>query len=61
MTRIVEPDLRFETSPDTMEVTGAFAIAQSEFGIVPFAILGGAIAVQDRMSISFRLRAVRVH
>ena len=61
MTRIVEPDLRFETSPDTMEVTGAFPIAQSEFGIVPFAILGGAIAVQDRISISFRLRAVRVH
>jgi hypothetical protein len=44
-----------------MDVTGTFAIEQSKFGIAPFSILGGAIAVQDRVSISFRLRALRMH
>jgi hypothetical protein len=60
-TRIVEPELRLETSSDSMDVTGTFAIEQSKFGIVPFSILGGAIAVQDRVIISFRLHALRVH
>lgn len=59
-TQIVESDLKLDTSRDTMEVTGAFAIEQSKFGIVPFSILGGAIAVQDRVAISFRLHAVRM-
>jgi len=61
VTQIVEPDLKIDTKPDTMDVTGTFAIEQSKFGIAPFLILGGAIAVQDRVGISFRLHALRMH
>jgi hypothetical protein len=41
--------------------TGTLAIEQSEFGITPFSILGGAIAVKDRVDIAFRIVATRMH
>ena len=43
-----------------MTATGSLAIDQSQFGIVPFSILGGAIAVQDRVNITFQIVASRV-
>jgi len=33
---------------------------QSQFGIVPFTVLGGAIAVQDRLNVTFQIVASRV-
>lgn len=44
----------------TMDAGGSFEFDQSDFGIVPFSILGGAIQVQDRLSLRFRIRATRV-
>jgi len=41
-------------------VTGVAAIDQSQFGIPAFSILGGAIAVQDRVTIRFGVRALRM-
>jgi hypothetical protein len=41
-------------------VQGAMAMDQSTFGIAPFSVLGGAIAVQDRVNITFRIRARRM-
>jgi hypothetical protein len=46
---------------DEVFVEGTMAIDQSQFGIAPFSILGGAIAVQDRVDIAFRIRARRMH
>ena len=36
-------------------VSGALSLNQSDFGIVPFSVLGGAIAVQDRLDVHFRI------
>lgn len=39
--------------------SGAVSLNQSDFGIVPFAVLGGALAVKDRLEVRFRLVAQR--
>ncbi|WP_317202026.1 YceI family protein [Janthinobacterium sp.] len=52
--------VRFETPPDgrRLAVSGTVEFRQSDFGLVPFAVLGGAIAVQDRLELRFRIVAV---
>jgi hypothetical protein len=45
---------------DRLEVSGSFEVRQSEFGIEPFSVFGGALKVADRLNVAFRLRAVRV-
>ena len=40
-------------------VAGAFTLKQTDFGIVPLSLFGGAIEVQDAVDIRFRLRAIR--
>ena len=40
-----------------LRASGAFVLKQSDFGIVPFAILGGAMAVQDPMELAFEVVA----
>lgn len=61
VTRVVEAPLQFRSTGDDLTASGSLAIDQSQFGIVPFSILGGAIAVQDRINISFRIVATRAH
>jgi YceI-like domain len=56
--RIADADVRIEG--DEIAAHGRLAIAQTDFGIVPFTILGGAIAVQDRLAIRFDIRAQRI-
>ena len=46
---------------DVLQVRGSFDLNQSDFGIQPFSILGGALSVQDRVEISYRLEAARLH
>jgi len=38
-------------------ISGDFAILQTDFGIEPFSIMNGLIKVQDRLHLSFQLRA----
>ena len=59
-TRSVDAAARLEKAADEAVVTGTMAIDQSRFGIAPFSVLGGAIAVQDRVNIRFRIRAGRM-
>lgn len=56
-TRPVAVDARIEQDPDGIVATGAVQLDQSDFGITPFSILGGAIAVQDRVKVTFRIHA----
>jgi polyisoprenoid-binding protein YceI len=56
----VRVPIALETGGGWIEVSGRFDVDQTAFGITPLAILGGAIAVQDRVSVRFRVRAVRV-
>lgn len=59
-TRRFEVPVRVEADGDGIVVSGRFSFEQSAFGIVPFAILGGAIAVRDRLDLRYRVRAVAV-
>jgi len=45
---------------DALTASGQFAINQSDFGITPFSILGGAIRVEDRLELHFRISARRL-
>lgn len=49
-----------ETGTDELRVTGTLQLDQSSFGIAPFSILGGAIAVQNRVTLRFRITARRI-
>jgi hypothetical protein len=46
-----------ETVQGGMSVAGTLELKQSDFGIVPFSILGGAMQVQDQLSLRFRILA----
>jgi hypothetical protein len=41
--------------PDKLAVSGSFVLRQTDFGVKPYAVLGGALAVQDEVVIEFRL------
>jgi hypothetical protein len=58
--RSVDAAIQIENDADEVSVTGAVALDQSQFGMVPFSLLGGAIAVQDRLNITFKIRARRM-
>ena len=60
VTRSVDVPVQYRRAADEVTASGAFAIDQSQFGIVPFTVLGGAIAVQDRLNITFQIVASRV-
>ncbi|MDM0074059.1 YceI family protein [Variovorax sp. J2P1-59] len=57
VSRSFDVPVHMETSPDEMSVAGTLELKQSDFGIVPFSILGGAMQVQDRLSLRFTIRA----
>jgi len=56
----VDVDAEVDRSADEIAVHGSFSLDQSRFGIVPFSILGGALAVQDRLAVRFRIHAHRM-
>jgi YceI-like domain len=60
VTRPVDATAHWEKTAEEFSATGTFAIDQTQFGITPLSILGGAISVQDRLNVSFRVRANRL-
>ena len=44
---------------DHLTASGQFAVKQSELGLKPFSILGGALQVQDEVKVKFSIRADR--
>jgi hypothetical protein len=52
--------LAVDAEPGEWIVSGAFRLNQTDFGIVPLSLLGGAIEVQDAIDLRFRIRAVRM-
>jgi hypothetical protein len=50
-----------ETQDDEFTASGRLSLDQSDFGIAPLSILGGAIQVQDRVAIRFTIRARRIN
>ncbi len=57
VTRALQLPVRYRQDAAGLSVRGDLAIRQSDFGITPFSILGGAIRVDDRLQLRFDLRA----
>jgi len=57
VTHIVRLPLRIESRADEIVVSGTVALKQSDYGIAPLSILGGAIQVADEVTLRFRLVA----
>jgi YceI-like domain len=48
---------QIETITDGLKISGQMTFNQTDFGITPFSILGGALQVQDRVDLRFRIFA----
>ena len=59
ITRPLEVPVRVDKDDRQIRASGRLAFDQSDFGITPFSILGGAIHVQDRLELQFTIRALR--
>lgn len=44
---------------ETLQARGTLALRQTDFGITPFSVFGGALEVQDQLDIEFTLNARR--
>jgi hypothetical protein len=55
--RLVDVPTRIERSSTGLVASGSFTLLQTDFGITPMSVLGGAITVQDQMELRFRLVA----
>jgi len=56
-THTYEVPAQIATVADGLAISGQMSINQSDFGITPFSILGGALQVQDRVDLNFRILA----
>ena len=52
--------VEFEISEHALHATGTLRLRQTDFGIDPFSVLGGALTVQDELALTFEVRADRV-
>ncbi len=59
MTHAYPIPLQIDATSEEIKVTGRLVLKQTEFGIVPLSILGGAIQVQDEVRMRFDIRARR--
>ncbi len=47
--------LNIEGLPDTLTVSGSFVLRQSDFGVSPYSVMSGLLAVRDEVVIEFKL------
>jgi len=57
--RVQDVDAAIETTGESIRVTGQTVVLQTDFGIRPFSILGGALQVADALTVRFDLLARR--
>ncbi|NGZ87360.1 YceI family protein [Duganella aceris] len=55
LTMAVPVELREENG--NINIRGTFTLKQTDFGLTPFSVMGGAMAVQDQMELRFDLTA----
>ena len=55
--RTLQVPAEIEAGAEKMSVTGRLSFDQTDFGITPYSLLGGAIAVQNRVDLRFRIIA----
>ena len=56
-TRLISVPLSVERDAAVLVARGSFQVLQSDFGITPFSVAGGAIQVADPVQVSFEIRA----
>jgi polyisoprenoid-binding protein YceI len=59
-TRTVQVPAEVDVDADRLTVSGRFSFAQTDFGITPYSLLGGAIAVRNDVDLRFRIVAQRM-
>lgn len=59
-TRSFQVPTEIETDEKAIGVSGKLAFNQTDFGITPYSLFGGAIAVKDGLALRFRVRARRI-
>jgi len=59
VTRSVDVPTRIERTMDTIAASGELTLLQTDFGIEPMSVMGGAMVVQDKMELAFRIHARR--
>jgi hypothetical protein len=57
VTRSFAVPVRIDRLEDGIEASGTLSFNQSDFAIVPFSVLGGALQVRDRVDLRFRVFA----
>ena len=60
VTRTLQVPAEIEAGAESIGVSGKLAFNQTDFGITPYALLGGAIAVKDGLALRFRVSARRM-
>lgn len=58
LTRTLAVPAQIEKRPEGMAVSGHLELKQSDFGMTPMAVLGGALQVADGLDLRFRVVAV---
>jgi len=59
-TRTLQAPARIDAGAGEMSVTGRLSFDQTDFGITPYSLLGGAIAVKNGVELRFHIRARRL-
>jgi hypothetical protein len=59
-THTMKVPAEIEADAKSVSVSGKLAFNQSDFGIAPYSLLGGAIAVKDGLALRFRIHAMRM-
>lgn len=60
VTRSLDVPASLDVGPTSLSAAGRFNLRQTDFGIKPMSVLGGALVVRDEMELSFRIHATRV-
>lgn len=58
--RSVEAPVRIERSAESMTASGELTLRQTDFGITPMSVMGGAMRVEDPMELRFQIVASRL-
>jgi len=58
--RTLQVPAQIEADAEKVSVTGRLSFDQTDFGITPYSLLGGAIAVKNGVELRFRIRARRL-
>jgi hypothetical protein len=60
ITRSVDVPVSLATAGDELSARGEIALRQTDFGVKPLSVLGGALQVQDEVKLTFSIQARRV-